>query len=176
MFRIRFDSGPRHPRLGPPIWAGARNRRVEPETMSRLLRIDRWPWKRLRRAHDPTVGLILWAVAILATAAAVVLGLWCAVSVIDTLTVFGGVLVLLASYFAARTLTETEADRATQMLASPSGAIRVAGIYRLHELMQHVPRYQDYVRKTLAAYLDEVNDQDPGYATATQIVAALDSA
>ena len=118
--------------------------------------------KRLRNAHDPPVALILWIVLFLSIiGSALTVGLeWG--SIPDALTVFGGVVVLLGSYFAARTLRENEADRATQMLASTSDAVRVAGVHRLRTLARETPLYLDYVRATLQACAHESPGEPAG--------------
>jgi hypothetical protein len=124
----------------------------------------KWAWgqyKRLfRTAQDPTVAAALWAVlgaAALAAAAVPVLELS---SVKGMLPAFGGMIVLLGSYFAARTLSENERDKATQMPASECGAVRVAGLYRLGELATYIPLHREYVEAALVAYGAEPLEHD----------------
>ena len=94
-------------------------------------------------------------------------------SISDTLTVFGGILVLLGSYFAARTLRENEADRATAMLAADSVAVRVAGVDRLRSLAKETPRYRAYVQTTLAAYVDDRPASERGCQLASSTLSEL---
>jgi Zn-dependent protease with chaperone function len=128
---------------------------------------------RLRNAHDPPVALILWVVFILAVAGAALTRVFDWGSIPDTLTVFGGILVLLGSYFAARTLRETEADRAAQMLASESAAVRAAGVHRLKRLANETPRYRGYVKAALTAYVDEHPASERGRTLASSTLEEL---
>jgi hypothetical protein len=125
--------------------------------------------KPLRNAHDPTVALILWSVLFIATLGSI-LTIPFDFSVADMLPAFGGVIVLLGSYFAARTLGEGERDKATQMLASTSAAVRVAGVHRLGEVAKSVPRYRQYVRATLEAYGHEHPDDEEASLLASSIL------
>ncbi len=118
--------------------------------MPRPLRaVTRW----FHTALDPTVLVALWGVAVAAVLAGAAGGLFDWWSVKDLLPVFGGIIVLLGSYFAARTLSETERDRATQMLASEQAAVRIAGVYRLGEVATYHPRHREYVESVLRTYL-----------------------
>jgi hypothetical protein len=115
------------------------------------------PFKRLRNAHDPVVAAVLWSLAAAALVAAVlspILGY----SLADTVPVLGGVVVMLGSYFAARTLRDNELGQATQMLSSESEAVRLAGIYRLGLVGAGVPRFRVYVLTALSG----VVAGDPG--------------
>jgi hypothetical protein len=113
----------------------------------------------LRDAHDPVVALILWVVLFFAVGAGI-LTIPLDWSIADTLPVFGGIIVLLGSYFAARTLREIELDKATQMLASESRAVRAAGIHRLKTVFESTPRYRDYVETTFEAYVRKPPESD----------------
>jgi hypothetical protein len=116
-----------------------------------------------RTALDPTVAIALWGVGVAAVVAGATEWAIDGWPPNDVLPVFGGIIVLLGSYFAARTLSETERDRATQMLASEQPAVRVAGIYRLGEVATYHPRHREYVESALLAY-SPPSDSDDRYA------------
>jgi hypothetical protein len=52
-------------------------------------------------------------------------------SLANMLPLLGGMIVVLGSYFAARTLRENELTQATLMLAGGNEAVRAAGVHRL---------------------------------------------
>lgn len=52
----------------------------------------------------------------------------CSYSLTDLLPPLGGLIVVLGSYFAARTLRENEVAQSTQMLAGGNEAVRIAGV------------------------------------------------
>lgn len=116
-------------------------------------RIVAWLWnhpfKRLRNAHDPVVAAVLWSLAAVAAVASVLSLISGWYSLADMVPVLGGVIVMLGSYFAARTLRDNELGQATQMLSSDSEAVRLAGIYRLGLVGAGVPRFRPYVMTAL---------------------------
>ncbi len=101
----------------------------------------------LNKADDPLVAGVLWCLA-LATVVAVVLPWrltsYSAKEIGDVvLKVAGGILLLLSSYFAARTLKQTRADQrtgrileATQLLADVSVSVRFGAISVLLNLAE----------------------------------------
>ena len=96
-----------------------------------MRRIRRKLWERgLSTAHDPPVARLLWGLIVVAAVGAV-LSRPVGYSVVDLLPPLGGVLVVLGSYFAARTLRENEVAQATQMLAGDNEAVRIAGVHRV---------------------------------------------
>jgi hypothetical protein len=127
---------------------------------------------RLRKANDPTVARILWALifAALVAGALTIPTDW---SINDLLPLFGGAIVLLGSYFAARTLLDNEITQATQLLASPCSAVRVAGIYRLGKVADAAPHYRGYVRATLSAYISQDSGDEVGTRRARAVLADL---
>lgn len=124
-------------------------------------------------AHDPVVARVLWLVA-----GAAVVGAICSAfswpldfALADILAPLGGVIVLLGSYFAARTLRDNEIVQATQMLESEREAVRVAGVGRLWAVGKGVPRFRKQVRDTLEAF---AGDQTAGELAAQHAQDALD--
>lgn len=141
-----------------------------------ITRMRAWLWSRtpeyLRNAHDPVVALALWSLAVVGAIAAG-LSSCLGYSLADMLPVLGGVVVLLGSYFAARTLRDNELSQATQMLSSDREAVRLAGIYRLGTVAAGVPRFRTYVEIALMGLAEE----NPGAHSkqyATDVLAELD--
>jgi hypothetical protein len=93
-----------------------------------------WNWWVLglfRGAHDPVVALALWALALAGVAAIAGSAQWWHFELVKVLPVLGSVVVLLGSYFAARTLRDNEVAKATEMLGNSALAVRVAGFISL---------------------------------------------
>lgn len=119
-----------------------------------------WGLPRMSTAHDPPVARILWAL-IAAAFIGSVLSWPFDYSLADLLAPLGGVIVVLGSYFAARTLRENEVAQATQMLAGDNEAVRIAGVYRLAAVAGEAPRFRPFVTVTLRAFARE-NENGPG--------------
>jgi hypothetical protein len=115
------------------------------------------PKQMLRDAHDPVVAAALWFIV----GAAVVGAVFSAFSwpmdfgLADILPPLGGAIVLLGSYFAARTLRDNEIVQSTQMLQSEREAVRVAGVGRLWAVGKGVPRFREQIRDTLQAFASD---------------------
>ena len=120
-------------------------------------------------AHDPPVARLLWGLIVVAAVGAV-LSRPVGYSVVDLLPP-GGVLVVLGSYFAARTLRENEVAQATQMLAGDNEAVRIAGVHRLGTVAGLAPRYRPYAKTTLGAFVGEDRN---GFGPRTFAEAILD--
>jgi hypothetical protein len=69
------------------------------------------------------------------------------------LPVLGGVVVLLGSYFAARTLRDNELSKATEMLGSSAPSVRIAGVHQLGIIGMNVPRFRQYAELTLRGFV-----------------------
>lgn len=111
-----------------------------------------WALRRgIPTAHDPLVALILWALIIAAVAGGL-LSLWCSYLLTELLPPFGGLIVVLGAYFAARTLRENEVAQSTLMLAGENDAVRIAGVHRLGTVAAQTPRFRPYVEVTLRAF------------------------
>ena len=108
----------------------------------------RFPWRLVpapaRRSHDPVIALALWALA--AAGVVAIIGSACLwhFELVKMLPVLGSVVVLLGSYFAARTLRDGEVAKATEMLGSGAPAVRVAGIHQLGLIGMSVPSYKTH--------------------------------
>ncbi len=123
-----------------------------------------FPWDRMplqaRMAHDPVVALALWALGISGVAAALVsLYIW-PFPLVEMLPLLGGVVVLLGSYFAARTLRDNELAKATEMLGDDSLAVRIAGIHQLGLIGMSVPRFRTYAKFVLCGFLADSSDDE----------------
>lgn len=105
-------------------------------------------------AHDPPVARLLWALVGIAVVGSV-LSLPLDYSIADMLPPLGGLIVVLGSYFAARTLRENEVAQATLMLGGENDAVRIAGVHRLGTVAAETPRFRPYVAVTLGAFADE---------------------
>ena len=105
-------------------------------------------------AHDPPVARLLLGLIVAAVIGAV-LSWPFDYSVADLLPPLGGVIVVLGSYFAARTLRENEVVQATQMLAGDNDAVRIAGVHRLGLVAGLAPYFRPYAKATLRAFVGE---------------------
>lgn len=108
----------------------------------------------MRNAHDPPVARILWGL-IAAAFLGALLSLPFDYSLANLLPLLGGVILVLGSYFAARTLRENEVTQATQMLAGGNEAVRAAGVHRLASVAAETPRFRPYVTVALQAFVAE---------------------
>lgn len=108
----------------------------------------------MRNAHDPPVARLLWGLIVLALIGGF-LSLRFDYSLTDMLPLLGGVIVVLGSYFAARTLRENEVAQATLMLAGDNDAVRIAGVHRLGTVAAETPRFRPYAIVTLQAFAGE---------------------
>jgi len=73
---------------------------------------------------------------------------------VKMLPVLGSVVVLLGSYFAARTLRDSEVAKATEMLGSSALAVRVAGIHQLGLIGMNVPRFRKHAQLALCGFVE----------------------
>lgn len=122
----------------------------------------KFPWglvpSPVRRAHDPVVALALWALALAGIAAIVGSACRWHFELVKMLPVLGSVVVLLGSYFAARTLRDNEVAKATEMLGSSELPIRVAGVHQLGLIGMNVPRFRKYAQLTLCGFVETSSD------------------
>jgi len=118
-------------------------------------------FKWFRRAADPTVAAILWAVAFAGVVAAC-LTLPFDYSLTEMLPAMGGVVVLLGSYFAARTLRDGEVAKALELLNGNTPAVRVAAVHRLAIIAMRTPKYRSNIVLTLRAFAagSDSDDED----------------
>lgn len=112
----------------------------------------------VRRSHDPVIALALWALALAGVAAIAASACRWHFELVKMLPVLGSVVVLLGSYFAARTLRDNELAKATEMLSSSALAVRVAGIYQLGLIGMSVPRFREHVQLTLCGFVESSSD------------------
>ena len=122
----------------------------------------RFPWRLVpapaRRSHDPVIALALWALA--AAGVVAIIGSACLwhFELVKMLPVLGSVVVLLGSYFAARTLRDGEVAKATEMLGSGAPAVRVAGIHQLGLIGMSVPRFRKHAQLALCGFVEGSTD------------------
>ena len=83
---------------------------------------------------------------------------WWHFELVKMLPVLGSVVVLLGSYFAARTLRDNELAKATEMLGDEALAVRIAGIHQLGSIGMSVPRFRKYAQLTLYAFVEETGE------------------
>ncbi len=122
-----------------------------------------WNWsvfRPFRGAHDPVVALALWALALAGIVAIVGSACWWHFELVKMLPVLGSVVVLLGSYFAARTLRDSEVAKATEMLGNSALAVRVAGIHQLGLIGMNVPRFRKHAQLALCGFVESSSDQD----------------
>lgn len=128
--------------------------------------------KSVRGAHDPVVALALWSL-VGAAAGGALLSLPFNYSMADMLPVLGGVVFLLGSYFAARTLRDNEIVQATKMLEAETQAVRIAGVYRLGTVAAAVPRFRWYGMAALHGLVAEEEDGQPARRLAEEVIDQL---
>lgn len=127
--------------------------------MSSLQEGFNFPWnrvpERVRMAHDPVIALALWVLGLAGTVAVLVSLLPGSFSLKEALPVLGAVVVLLGSYFAARTLRDNELTRATEMLGSDSPAVQLVGIHQLGQIGMYVPKFRKDAQLAICAFLGD---------------------
>lgn len=126
----------------------------------------------MRNAHDPPVARILWGLIAVAAVGAL-LSLPFDYSLANLVPLLGGVIVILGSYFAARTLRENEVNQATLMLAGANEAVRAAGVHRLATVASETPRFRPYVTVALQAFAAETANGDRPRKLATAVLEEL---
>lgn len=127
----------------------------------------------MRNAHDPPVARILWGLIGVAVVGAL-LSLPFDYSLANLLPLLGGAIVVLGSYFAARTLRENEVTQATLMLGGANDAVRAAGVHRLATVAAETPRFRPYVTVALEAFAAEAANGDRPRLLAVAVLAELD--
>lgn len=111
-----------------------------------------------RRSHDPLIAVALWALGLAGAVAVGGSALWWHFELVKMLPVLGGVVVLLGSYFAARTLRDNEVTKATEMLGSDAPAVRIAGIHQLGLIGMNIPRFRTHAQLSLRSYVENSGD------------------
>jgi hypothetical protein len=81
-------------------------------------------------------------------------------SLTEVLPAGGAVVVLLGSYFAARTLRDAEVSKALELLNGDTSSVRVAAVHRLAIIAMRTPKYRSNIELTLRALV--ASDPDPG--------------
>jgi hypothetical protein len=109
-------------------------------------------------AHDPVVALVLWGLGFVGILAAAISLLVWHFPLEKMLPVLGGGVVLLGSYFAARTLRDGELWRATEMLGSDSLAVRLVGVHQLGQIGTGVPRFRKHSQLALRGFLADPSE------------------
>ena len=125
-------------------------------------------------AHDPVIALALWGLGLAGIVTAAVSLLVWPFPLEKMLPVLGGVVVLLGSYFAARTLRDGELSRATEMLGSDSLAVRLVGVHQLGQIGMYVPRFRKYTQLALCGFLADSSDARCDEASRTLASEVLD--
>jgi hypothetical protein len=107
-----------------------------------------------RDSQDPPVARILW-VLIVAGGVGIAASPILHYPISGMLPILGGLVVILGSYFAARTLRDNEMVHAIEMLDSDEESVQLMGIYTLGRVAKVAPMYRPFVAGILVTHREK---------------------